>query len=248
MNWSVEEKQLGVDRMTDLITKIDGIDTREYDIYQRHRVLIPTPEEDVDPIPIKGRDGTLTKKYGYKDITILIDFYYHEKGKSFETIFRNFKSNLINSSYLVVNEDNGMYYKIKSMKIDEALNERFDVGEFTIQFTLAPYQYEIENAPIILTSPKSVTNDGYKCLPIITATVAGTGNIYIGDQQITVKDVNGTITIDSEMQNAYRKGSPPQNMNKHMIGKFPVFENGNNAVSFDGDISKLEIVMNRRWV
>lgn len=226
--------------------ELDGINTREFKVRPRVRIDVPTPEEDIRYIDIRGRDGELTKRYGYKNISLSIEFYIYEE-LNFKDVFRKAKQKFINATTLRLVDDD-VYYKIKSISFDNAVNPINKIGEFTIQFTLDPFQYEIENNPIILTSSKTIQNDGYKCLPIITATVAGTGNIYIGDQQITVKDVNGTITIDSEMKNAYRKGSPPQNMNKHMIGKFPVFENGDNAVSFDGDISKLEIVMNRRWV
>lgn len=226
--------------------RLDGIYAHEKGISPKGRYEVPTAERDVEYIEIRGREGPLTKKYGYKNIPLTVKFYIHSEG--FKKTFRKVKPFILNAKTFQVDDDDEVYYKIKSVNILPSENMMKTFGEFEVEFIFSPHQYETNNNPIILTSSKTIQNDGYKCLPIITATVAGTGNIYIGDQQITVKDVNGTITIDSEMKNAYRKGSPPQNMNKHMIGKFPVFENGNSAVSFDGDISKLEIVMNRRWV
>lgn len=231
-----------------LITKLNGVDTREYDIYQRDRVVIPTPEQDVQRIEIKGRSGSLTKKFSFKDIILPINFFFYEE-TSFKKAYRRFKIMLFNAKTLMVNDDEGIFYKIKSVSIENALNDILEMGEFTVNFTLNPFQYELNNEPIIITSQQVINNEGYEALPVITATCSGTGKIYINDQEITIQNINGTITIDSEMQNAYRiAGGYVTNLNKHMIGKFPVLEHGDNVISFDGDITKLEIICNRRWV
>lgn len=238
-------------REWNLITKLDGIDIREHKIYQRERVVVPTAEKNVEHPPIKGRDESLTKKYGYKDIPFSMDFFYFEKGESFKKDFRKFKAKFLDAKTLIVNGDEEAFYKIKSMKIENAINDRDDIGEFTINFILDPFMYELDNEPITVTSRTLIKNDGHKALPIITAQVSGTGRIFINDQEITIQNVNGTITIDSEMKNAYRKsptGLIAENMNKHMIGHFPVLQHGENVVEFDGDIERLEIIPNRRWV
>lgn len=125
-----------------LTIKLNEIDTREYDMYQKERVTIPTAEEDVQTVYVKGREGELTKKYGYKDIPFSVDFFYFEKGKSFKESFRKFKAKFMNSKTLIIDDDGDVFYFIKSMEIEEAINDRRDIGEFTINFTLAPFQYE----------------------------------------------------------------------------------------------------------
>jgi len=92
-------------------------------------------------------------------------------------------------------------------------------------------------------------NSGYESEPYIKAYVAGTGKIYIGEQTITINGVNGTIEIDSAMMNAYRNESGLiTNLNNKMIGDFPVLVEGNNRISFDGGITKLEINPRWRWI
>lgn len=236
-------------RNWDLITKLDGIDIREYDMYQRERVVIPTAEQDIQTITIKGRNGELTKKYGYKNIPFSMSFIYFEKGESFKKAFRRFKAKFMDSQTLIVNGDDEVFYKIKSMNIEDAINDRDDIGEFTINFTLDPFQYEISNEPIAINDRTIIKNDGYETLPIITAQVAGTGRIYINDQEIVIRNINGTITIDSEMMNAYRDyNGVITNLNNHMVGDFPILEHGDNVIEFDGDIERLEMIANRRWV
>ena len=225
---------------------IDNIPVSEYDLYYKELPDVPSPEQDIVQVYVKGRDGELTQKYGYKNIPYPIDLYFYEN-VSFRKAFRKLKPYLLDANTLSFADDNEVYYKVKSVQIDDAEANIYKLGMFTVEFNLDPFMYELDNDPITVTSRTVIENNGYKALPIITAQVSGTGKIYINDQEITIQNVNGSITIDSEMQNAYRAGSPPQNMNKHMIGEFPVLEHGNNVVSFDGDISELEIICNRRW-
>lgn len=231
------------------VTKINGVDTRVYDIYQRERIDIPSPEQDVEHVEIRGRHGTLTKKNGFKDILLHVEFIFYEKGKSFKKAFNSFKLLVMNAKTLTVNNEEDLYYKVKFVEIEDAINVRNDVGEFTVNFTLDPFQYEADNPTEIITSRTTINNPGYEAEPVMTAHCNGTGNIYINDQEITIQNVNGTITIDSEMQNAYRIADGyVTNLNSHMIGRFPVLEHGQNTISFDGDISKIELIKNVRWV
>lgn len=228
--------------------KINGIYTEEKGIYPKDRYEVPTAEEDIEFIEIKGRDGELTKKYGYKNIPFPVTFYI--KDELFKPTFRKAKPFLLSAKTLQVDDDDEVFYKVKSVKINPAENLMKTFGEFEVEFVLDPFMYELANEPITITSRTVIENDGHTALPIITAQVSGTGRIYVNDQEVIIQNVNGSITIDSEMQNAYRKspsGVIAENMNNHMIGEFPILHHGDNVIDFDGDISKLEVVANRRW-
>lgn len=228
--------------------KINGVLTDDKGVYPKGRYEVPTAEEDIEFIEIKGRDGELTKKYGYKNIPFPVTFYM--RSDSFKTAFRKAKPFILNAKTIQVDDDDEVFYKVKSVKINPAENTMRTFGEFEVEFILDPYMYEIKNDPITLTNRRTIYNDGHKTLPIITAQVGGTGKIYINDQEITIRNVNGSITIDSMMKNAYRKspaGLIAENMNKHMIGHFPVLEHGDNVIKFEGDIERLELLCNKRW-
>lgn len=230
--------------------KVNNVYTDEYGFKPKGRIEVPTAEQDVERIDIRGRDGSLTKKYGYKDISLPVFFTLLNMNVGFKPAFRKIKHYLFNAKTLIFDDDNEVYYKVKSTQIDTAENLISQFGEFTVNFTLSPFQYELDNKPILITDRTVITNDGYKSLPIITADVNGTGKIYVNDQEITIQNVNGEITIDSEMQNAYRKsptGIIAENMNSKMIGHFPVLQHGENVVEFSGNIDRLEIIPNRRW-
>ena len=230
--------------------KIDDVYTDDYGIAPKERIEVPTPEQDIEYIDteIKGRHGSLTKKYGYLDIPLPVRFYMLDKD-NFKPIFRKAKIHLLNAKTLVFDDDNEVFYKVKSVQIETAENIIKTFGEFVANFRLDPFQYEIANSSRTVTSRTTLNNPGYESQPIITATVAGTGKIYINGQVITIQNVNGTIIIDSELMNAYRNNNGIiTNLNNHMIGDFPVLGHGNNEVEFDGDISKLEINPRWRWV
>lgn len=57
--------------------------------------------------------------------------------------------------------------------------------------------------------------------------------------------VLGKIIIDSEMQNAY---SGSISMNNKMYGDFPTFGSGENNISWTGNVTKLEVQPNWRWL
>ena len=227
---------------------LDGVDTREYNIRQKDRVVIPTPEQDVEHVDIKGRNSSLTKKYGFKDIPLPVDFYFYET-TSFKEAFRRAKIKLFNAKTLMVTDDPSVYYKIKSISIEDAENAVLEIGVFRVNFTLSPFQYEIDVATQTITSQTTLTNDGYESEPYIKVHAAGTGKIYINDQVVAIKDINGFIELDSEIMNAYRKTDGYiTNLNNHMIGDFPVLAHGKNVIKFDGAITKLEINPRWRWV
>ncbi|KLV27223.1 Gp13 protein [Niallia circulans] len=226
--------------------KINSVYTEEYNIHPKNRIEIPTPEQDIEYKEIKGRNGSLTRKYGFKDIPLPVHFTIREE--SFKKAFRKAKMYLFNAKKLSFDDDDEVHYKVKSVQIETAENlvERF--GEFTVIFTLDPFQYET-NPIQTITGPTTLNNQGYESEPYIKAHVTGTGKVYIGEQVITIKDVNGTIEIDSTMMNAYRnENGLITNLNNKMIGDFPVLVSGSNVIKFDGDITKLEINPRWRWI
>lgn len=226
--------------------KINGVYTDEYKVKPKNRIEVPTPEQDVEHKEIRGRNGSLTRKYGFKDIPLPVHFTIHHE--SFKKTFRKAKMYLFNAKTLVFDDDNEVHYKVKNVQIETAENlvERF--GEFTVMFTLDPFQYET-NPIQTITGPTTLNNQGYESEPYIKCFVSGTGKFYIGEQVITIKGVNGTIEIDSEMMNAYRnENGLITNLNNKMIGDFPVLVSGSNVIKFDGDITKLEINPRWRWI
>ena len=63
-------------------------------------------------------------------------------------------------------------------------------------------------------------------------------------------DIDNTfVVIDSELEEAYFiEGGVLLNANNNMAGVFPILDVGNNIVTFNGGVTKLEIIPNWRWL
>jgi len=227
---------------------LDGININNHNMYLvEDRPPVPTAQQDTEQFVIRGRNGSLTKKYAYLDIPYPLNLAIYDN-VSFKPAFRKGKQVLFSAKKLAFEDEPEIYYKIKSVQIDIAENDVEEFGQFTVNFTLDPFAYE-ETDTITITQQTTLSNTGYESEPYIKAHATGTGKVYIGEQVITIKDVNGTIEIDSTMMNAYRnENGLITNLNNKMIGDFPVLVEGNNRISFDGDITKLEINPRWRWI
>lgn len=228
--------------------KINAVYTDEYGIHPQGRCEVPSAEQKVEIVDIRGRETPLTKKYGYENILLPITFNMYSEDDSFKKVFRIAKQHLLNAKTLILDDDDEVYYKVIHVQIETAENLIRQFGEFTVNFTISPFQFAVGNNPVLLTEQTTIENPGYVALPIVKVWCEGTGAFSIGNQEIIIQNVNGTITIDSEMMNAYREGNPPQNMNSKMIGEFPRIISGKNKVSFSGGITKMEITPNFRWL
>lgn len=114
---------------------------------------------------------------------------------------------------------------------------------FTVNFRCKPF-FQLDDSPetAIPRSGDFLTNPG--CVasrPSITITGSGDITLMVGMQIIELTNVEESITIDSRMEEVYKGDTL---CNEKMAGDFPVLEPGANAVSWDGDVSRVVIQPN----
>ena len=117
---------------------------------------------------------------------------------------------------------------------------------FAVEFEVQPFGYDIFEQTITKTAPFNLFNIGtLESEPIIT--IFGNGNItlYVNSQSISLKEITDKIIVDSEMKNAYNNSV---SLNYKMSGDFPALSLGENNISWIGDVIKLEIQPNWRWL
>lgn len=93
---------------------------------------------------------------------------------------------------------------------------------------------------ITLTTSGQFINNPY-CVasePVITVTGSGDITLMVGQYIILLEDVEGSITIDSRLQEAYN-GDELQN--GKMTGDFPKLVPGQNAVSWTGNMISMVV-------
>ena len=117
---------------------------------------------------------------------------------------------------------------------------------FIVEFEVQPFGYDVFAQKIINTAPFSLFNIGtFEAEPIITIFGSGSITLYVNNQSISLKGIAGSITIDSEMKNAYNEVT---SINNKMSGDFPTLRLGENYITWLGNVTRLEIQPNWRWV
>ncbi|MGH0788574.1 hypothetical protein ACQVTU_12535 [Bacillus cereus] len=115
-------------------------------------------------------------------------------------------------------------------------------GEFEVDFMLDPFEYT-EDVNIMLRTPGSIYNPGtMESAPLLFVAGKGTFLITINGVSFQIRDVNGSIVIDSEVLEVY---SGTVSLNDKMIGDFPAFQIGENTIEWSGSIQFMEI--RPRW-
>ena len=118
---------------------------------------------------------------------------------------------------------------------------------FAVNFRCYPFWYQENVSDVtITTSGDTVTNPGsVYSEPLIT--VYGSGNItlMVSTTIVELTNVSSSIVLDCALKEAY-KGTTL--MNDHMSGDFPVLKPGLNAISWSGNVTRIVIKPNWRYL
>lgn len=228
---------------------LDGIKISDYGICLADRLDIPTAERDAESISVRGRNGSLTKKYGWLDKTVKVPFNFLDDESDFLSIFRQFKILLMEAKELSNTDDPGFYNKIKTVSVADAKNTIIEYGEFEADLTLDPFDYEYDNTVIPITSETTIFNPGWESQPYIKVYGSGDGTLYVNSSAVNFTGIDGFIELDCDMLLAYKTINgilTPQDI--HMAGTFPVLDHGDNSIAFSGGITKVEMIVRKRWI
>lgn len=209
-----------------------------FDLIENKGVLIDIPniplsQRRFETKEIDGKNGTYTiDKKTYKDRYVTLKTTFQEK--PILDIFDGTGGRLH-----INNED--AFYKVKFV---ENVDENDEEWKYDIDFTmlLEPFKYLREekiiiDEPTVLFNPTNLENELY-------IKIYGDGDITlkINNETIALYNIESYIELDSEIQECY-KGN--ERKNRLMEGDFPVFNVGENTISWTGNVSKIEIIP--RW-
>ena len=137
-------------------------------------------------------------------------------------------------------------YKLKVANQIEFSHVIRHFKRFAVEFEVQPFGYDIFEQMITKTAPFKLFNIGtFESEPIITIFVNGNITLYVNSKKIFLKEITDKIIVDSEMKNAYNNSV---SLNYKMNGDFPILSLGENNISWIGDVIKLEIQPNWRYV
>jgi phage-related protein len=208
---------------------------------------ITKPKMKTSITKIDGRDGDIIEELGYESYTKSIGI----------GLARNYDIDRVMKYFtgvgeLIISDEPDKVYKAQIIeKIDYERLIRFKTA--VVKFYTQPYKYLKDEKSIILdinneTSLK-ITNVGLeKSKPIIT--LEGTGTIEISLNGFNlfkyVFPENETkVVIDSLEEEAYLDNVLK---NRNMLGTFPIFEVGENTISWSGNLTQISIEPKSRWL
>ncbi|KEH91688.1 phage putative tail component, N- domain protein (plasmid) [Clostridium botulinum C/D str. BKT12695] len=217
----------------------------DFGIIIEKKPLIPMPQRNVENVKIPGRSGTLIiDDNTYDDITIQIEcnfIAYEIKNRATQI-----KHWLMGSQEkLVLSDDIDKFYIAQVVnKFDIAQSIRI-LGTFPVIFNCKPFMYYFSGLePIEITSPTTIYSPEFIVPSEPKIVICGQGDITvnINNNSIKLKDVQDYITLDSTIQECYKNNS---NCNNKMCGEFPLLLE-ENKISWNGSVSKVEIIPNWR--
>ena len=118
---------------------------------------------------------------------------------------------------------------------------------FAVNFRCKPFWYQ-ENVQLITltTSGTFTTNPGsVYSEPVITVYGSGEITLMVGMTIVELDGITDSITLDTPLMEAYNGAI---SMNGNMSGDFPSLAPGANAVSWTGNVTKVVIQPNWRYL
>lgn len=222
----------------------------DFGIIISKRPSLPSPKRRVSNIIIPGRDSNLRYDEGtFEDITISVECSIKDK----ENI--SFKLDEIKAWLFGVGESDLIFSFQTDKKYRAQVVNAIDfeqvfkyTSKFPIIFNCRPFKYAVQNNVLtIIESGSNIINPGsIASEPVIC--VYGLEDILlkINDKEIRLIEVEEKIILNSVIQDAYdNKGN---NLNNKMSGDFIKLKSGSNRIQWSGNVEKIEIVPNWRWL
>ncbi|MBU3100659.1 MULTISPECIES: distal tail protein Dit [Clostridium] len=221
----------------------------DYEIVISQRASIPSPLRRVTTLEVPGRNSALRfDENTYEDITITVECSLKDNTSLAD------KVDLI-KGWLIGAGESDLVFDFQPNKkyiaqVVNAINfvQAYKIfSKFIIIFNCRPFKFAVSNSAITLNTSGSITNIGtVYSEPIIKVYGTGDATLAIGSQVNKLTGISSSIIIDSTIQDCYAVDG--SNMNNKMSGDFPVINIGANAVSWIGNVVKVEIIPNWRWL
>lgn len=229
-----------------------GISSADFNIIITNTNQLSSPERNVEIIEVDGKNEALIiDKGNYKPFKLEFECVIDSEDTNINELSRNIKHWLQNDytyNDLVLSDDYDYSYEavcINKLDIIEVVEE---VGEFQITFLCKPLRkHKSGEKKITLTSNATIYNNYMTSKPIIKVLGSGDITLNINDQKVILKGIDGEIVLDCEVMNAYKEiDNEIILQNNKMYSEFPILEEGNNKISFTGNVNGIEIIP--KWV
>ncbi len=221
----------------------------DFGIIISKRPNLPSPKRRVTYIEIPGRDSSLTyDERTYENITIGVEC--KIKGANILNKIDEIKAWLFSSgeSDLIFDFQDDKKYRAQVVNSIDFIQVIKIFSEFIIIFNCRPFKYAVDNNIFTIEqSGSSIINPGSMISePIIS--IYGTGNIelFVNESETKIINLPDKIILNTVMKDAY--DDLGKNLNNSVKGEFIYLKPGSNLFEWTGNISKIDILPNWRWL
>ncbi len=232
------------------IVMFNGISSLDYGIQVEHPPEYQAPARDYEVIHVPGRNGDLVIDNGsYQNVNRSYQMAIGDPQKDYTSMANVISEWLHSASGYARLEDSyePEYYRM-AMFQDEISVENImqHAGRLTIDFNCKPQRFLKSGEELVKITGQTILYNptGFNSLPCITVYGNGRGVLSIGMYTITISSINGSIVLDSEIQDVYR-GTVNRNADVILNKNFPEFVPGENSIGWSGGITYVEVVP--RW-
>ena len=224
-----------------------GKNSRDFGVYISGGGTYNAPERDVTTYSVPGRNGDLIVDNGrFLNTTVSYESFIPRGFPNKAEQLRLWLKSV--TGYQRLEDDyHPDFFRMAyfSNAIDFTTHVLNRSAEFTLTFTCKPQRFlKSGEFPVVIgASGDSLYNAYMPALPLIQLTGNGAGALVVNDTTVTVKSMDGSLTLDCDLQNAY-KGTENQNANIN-APVFPALQNGENIIGWSGGITGVSITP--RW-
>lgn len=223
----------------------NGVNSLDMGVVMLKAPPIIKPQKRVSEITIPGRNGVL-----------------HEDEESFANYTKSAECHVMDRSRIdevsawldgygevIFSSEPDKVYRTYIKNQISFNNILRNINDFLVQFDCYPLKYSVnkQDEEIILFQGTTVYNKGsISSEPVFT--VYGTGNItlVLNEESFVLRAVDDFVTVNSELQEVYKENESKNSSFAADI--FPVFKTGKNSISWTGNVEKIVIQPNWRWL
>lgn len=234
---------------------LGGEFSEDYGIIMTAPPDLVTAERDVERFSVSGRNGDLVVDKGrYKNVTISY------KCAVVPSDGEDYREMAIHVAELLrpaceyqrlENTYDPWHFRMARVSSQVSIESIVEqAGKFTVNFDCKPQRFLVSGeSKVTYESAGTIVNPTSEtAIPLITVYGTEAGEVSVAGVTVQIKEIQDQITLDCDIQDAYRQvaDSGPENCNgKIYAPEFPVLQPGVNGISFTGGITKVEIIP--RW-
>lgn len=219
----------------------------DYDLYIDPSFNTTSPKIRGEFVEVSGLDGELfTSDYAMSNTTRSIPVILLSN-KTDEAAIRDISANIVRGKWLNLvfsNEPDYIYQAIFTEEFEFEKNI-LSYGKTVLTFTIKPYKY-LKSGLTAITLPTSIKNNTTRIAkPVIRIKGTGTITIKIGSSQLSLKNVDEGVIIDSRAQTITSLNGAFNRYNNMTSYPFPTIGVGNQEITTTGTITECKITP--RW-